>query len=105
HSARELSPCWTGKVWAMNEGIAAATKRAPDFFWFTDADITHVPDTLRRLVCRAENDSLDLASLMVFLRVQTFSERLLIPAFLYFFLTVYPPNWVADSRSRAAAAA
>jgi hopene-associated glycosyltransferase HpnB len=105
HSARELPPGWTGKVWAMNEGIAAATKRAPDYFWFTDADITHAPDTLRRLICRAENDSLDLASLMVFLRVQTLPERLLIPAFLYFFLTFYPPNWVMDPRSRAAAAA
>jgi len=105
HSAKELPPGWTGKVWAMNEGIAAAAKRAPDYFWFTDADITHAPDTLRRLVCQAENDSLDLASLMVFLRVQTFPERLLIPAFLYFFLTVYPPNWVMDPRSRAAAAA
>lgn len=105
HSARELPPGWTGKVWAMNEGIAEATKRAPDYFWFTDADITHAPDTLRRLVCQAERDSLDLASLMVLLRAQTFPERLLIPAFLYFFLTVYPPNWVIDPKSRAAAAA
>lgn len=105
HSANELSPGWTGKVWAMNEGIAAATKRAPDYFWFTDADITHAPDTLRRLVCQAERDSLDLASLMVFLRIKTFPERLLMPAFLYFFLTVYPPNWVSDPKSRAAAAA
>lgn len=105
HSARELPPGWTGKVWAMNEGIAAATSSAPDYFWLTDADVTHAPDTLRRLVCQAEKDSLDLASLMVFLRVQTIPERLLMPAFLYFFLTVYPPNWVADPRSRAAAAA
>lgn len=105
HSANELPPGWTGKVWAMSEGIAAAAKNAPDYFWFTDADITHAPDTLRRLVCQAERNSLDLASLMVFLRIKTFPERLLIPAFLYFFLTVYPPNWVADPTSRAAAAA
>lgn len=103
--ASELPPGWTGKVWAMNEGIAEAAKRAPDYFWFTDADIKHAPDTLRRLVCQAEGDSLDLASLMVFLRVQTFPEKLLIPAFLYFFLTVYPPNWVSDPKSQAAAAA
>lgn len=105
HSANELPPGWTGKVWAMKEGIAAAEKRAPDYFWFTDADITHAPGALRRLVCRAETDSLDLASLMVFLRVRTFPERLLMPAFLYFFLTVYPPNWVSNPKSRAAAAA
>lgn len=105
HLASELPPGWTGKVWATNEGIVAAATRAPDYFWFTDADIRHAPDTLRRLVCQAERDSLDIASLMVFLRVQTFPERLLIPAFLYFFLTVYPPNWVSDPKSRAAAAA
>ena len=105
HFASELPSGWTGKVWAMNEGIAAAATRAPDFLWLTDADIAHAPDTLRRLVSQAERDSLDLASLMVFLRVQTFPERLLMPAFLYFFLTVYPQNWVADPKSRAAAAA
>jgi len=105
HLASELLPGWTGKVWAMNEGIAAAAGRAPDYFWLTDADITHAPDTLRRLVCQGERDSLDLASLMAYLRVKTFPERLLIPAFLYFFLTVYPPNWVMDPKSRAAAAA
>ena len=105
HLASELPHGWTGKVWAMNEGIAAAAGRAPDYFWLTDADITHAPDTLRRLVCQGERDSLDLASLMAYLRVKTFPERLLIPAFLYFFLTVYPPNWVMDPKSRAAAAA
>jgi hopene-associated glycosyltransferase HpnB len=105
HLASELPPGWTGKVWAMNEGIAAAAGRAPEYFWLTDADMTHAPDTLRRLVRQAENDSLDLTSLMAYLRVKTFPERLLIPAFLYFFLTVYPPSWVADPQSRAAAAA
>ena len=105
HSAGELPPGWTGKVWAMNEGVAEAARRTPDYFWLTDADITHAPDTLRRLVCQAETDSLDLTSRMVFLRVQTFPERLLIPACLYFFLTVYPPNWVSDPKLRAAAAA
>jgi len=105
HSASELAPGWTGKVWAMNEGIAATTGRAPDYFWLTDADIAHAPDALRRLVRQAEGDSLDLTSLMVYLRVKTLPERLLIPAFLYFFLMVYPPNWVAEPKTRAAAAA
>ena len=105
HRASELPTGWTGKVWATNEGIAEAARRAPDYFWLTDADIAHAPDTLRRLVSQAERASLDLTSLMVFLRVQTFPERLLIPAFLYFFLTVYPPNWVANPKSGTAAAA
>lgn len=105
HAAAELPLGWTGKIWAMNEGVPAAAEYRPDFFWFTDADIVHAPDTLRRLVCRAEKDSLDLASLMVLLQAKAFPERLLIPPFLYFFLMLYPPRWIADSNARTAGAA
>jgi len=105
HSALELPPGWTGKLWALNEGISAASGKAPDFFWFTDADIVHAPDTLRRLASRAETESLDLASLMVLLQAKTFPERLLIPPFLYFFLMLYPPRWIADPQKRTAGAA
>lgn len=105
HLAPEIPPAWTGKLWAMNEGVQAAAELSPDFFWFTDADIEHAPDTLRHLVIHAEKDSLDLASLMVLLRAQTFPERLLIPPFLYFFLMLYPPRWIADPDSHTAGAA
>lgn len=105
HSASELPPGWTGKLWALNEGVQTSEKNAPSFFWFTDADIVHGPDTLRRLVCRAEMDSLDLASLMVLLQAKTFPEKLLIPPFLYFFLMLYPPRWIADPQKRTAGAA
>jgi hopene-associated glycosyltransferase HpnB len=105
HSAGELPPGWAGKVWAMNEGVRAAEGQEPGFFWFTDADIEHAPDALRRLVVRAEKDSLDLASLMVLLQAKSFPERLLIPPFLYFFLMLYPPSWIADSNARTAGAA
>lgn len=124
-SAPELAPGWTGKLWALNSGICSTAtpggaavevpsntehpiSRAtspPEFFWFTDADVAHAPDTLRRLVSRAERDNLDLTSLMVQLESRTLAERLLIPPFLYFFLMLYPPNWISDSRSRAAGAA
>lgn len=103
--ASELPPDWTGKMWATNEGLAAVRDASPEYFWLTDADIEHAPDTLRRLVCRAEKDSLDLTSLMVFLPVESLLERLLIPPFLYFFLMLYPPNWVADPKAGTAAAA
>jgi hopene-associated glycosyltransferase HpnB len=102
---QEPPPGWTGKVWALNEGIAAARGRAADYFWFADADIVHSPDTLRRLVFRAEKHSLDMASLMALLEAKTFPERLLIPPFLYFFLMLYPPNWVADPKAHTAGAA
>jgi hopene-associated glycosyltransferase HpnB len=103
--AATLQPGWTGKLWAMQQGIDHATASAPDYFWFTDADIVHAPDTLQRLVWRAESQQLDLASLMVLLQTKTLPERLLIPPFLYFFLKLYPPRWIADPKSRTAGAA
>jgi hopene-associated glycosyltransferase HpnB len=105
HSAGTLAPGWTGKLWALNEGVQAASQDNPGFLWFTDADIEHAPDTLRRLVFRAEKDSLDLVSLMVLLQAKTFPERLLIPPFLYFFLMLYPPHWIAEPKARTAGAA
>ncbi len=105
HSAAALPPGWTGKLWALHEGVQVASEGKPDFLWFTDADVVHAPDTLRRLVFRAEKDSLDLASFMVLLQAKTLPERLLIPPFLYFFLMLYPPRWIADSNASTAGAA
>jgi hopene-associated glycosyltransferase HpnB len=105
HSPAPLAPGWTGKLWALDAGVQVAADQSAEFFWFTDADIEHAPDTLRRLVIRAERESLDLASLMVLLQAKTFPERLLIPPFLYFFLMLYPPRWIADPKARTAGAA
>jgi hopene-associated glycosyltransferase HpnB len=105
HSAAPLAPGWTGKLWALNEGVQLAANQSPEFLWFTDGDIEHAPDTLRRLVSRAETESLDLASLMVLLQAKTIPERLLIPPFLYFFLMLYPPRWIADPNVSTAGAA
>jgi hopene-associated glycosyltransferase HpnB len=83
----------------------AANEPSPTYFWFTDADVVHAPDALRRLVARSEQNQLDLTSLMVLLRAKSFPERALIPAFLFFFLKLYPPKWTANSKSHAAGAA
>lgn len=96
---------WTGKLWALRMGVAGSEQDPPAFFWFTDADVTHAPDTLRRLVAQAQQRQLDLTSLMVLLQTKTFPERALIPAFLYFFLMLYPPRWIADDELRTAGAA
>jgi hopene-associated glycosyltransferase HpnB len=103
--AASLEAGWTGKLWALNQGIRAAGEIAPEYFWFTDADIVHGPDTLRRLAAKAENRQLDLVSLMVLLQAKTLPERLLIPAFLYFFLMLYPPKWIAHVKAKTAGAA
>jgi hopene-associated glycosyltransferase HpnB len=101
----ELPPGWTGKLWALQTGVAAANADAPDYFWFSDADVTHAPDALAGLLSRAERAALDLASLMVLLHVKALPERALIPAFLYFFLMLYPPKWIADEDLSLAGAA
>lgn len=104
-SASTLPAGWTGKLWALNEGVSRAVAAAPDYYWFTDADIVHAPDTLQRLITRAEREKLALASLMVLLQARTLPERALIPAFLFFFLKLYPPRWIADPGARTAGAA
>ena len=108
--ASDLPQGWTGKLWALNEGVTSpgatgTAEELPTYYWFTDADVRHGPDTLQRLVVRAERDGLDLASLMVLLQATTFPERALIPAFLYFFLMLYPPRWIADDDLATAGAA
>lgn len=98
---------WTGKLWALNAALGEAERRSPEarYLWFTDADILHDPDNLRCLVAKAEGEDLDLTSQMVELACVSFWDRLLIPAFVFFFAKLYPFRWVNDSKARTAAAA
>jgi hopene-associated glycosyltransferase HpnB len=105
HLAAALPTGWTGKLWALNEGVTRAAETDAAFYWLTDADVVHAPDTLRRLVSRAEKGKLALTSLMVLLRAESPAEQLLIPPFLYFFLKLYPPQRIANARARTAGAA
>ncbi len=102
-AGRALPRGWTGKLWAQSQGIAAAG--TADYLFLTDADIAHAPDNLRRLVARAEAGGLVLTSLMALLTVETWAERLLIPAFVFFFDMLFPFAWVNDPARRTAAAA
>jgi hopene-associated glycosyltransferase HpnB len=104
-SAPALPPGWTGKMWAMNTGTRHALAHKPDYLLLTDADVTHGADAVRSLVGRAERDGLDLASYMVQLRTESRAERLLVPAFVFFFLKLYPPQWIADPKRATAGAA
>jgi hopene-associated glycosyltransferase HpnB len=96
---------WTGKLWAVRQGVVAAGAHRPDYLLLTDADIVHAPDNLAGLVARAEQGGYDLVSLMVRLHCASLWERLLIPAFVWFFFMLYPPRWVADPHRSTAAAA
>jgi hopene-associated glycosyltransferase HpnB len=96
---------WTGKLWAVRQGTMRATAMHPDYLLLTDADIVHSTDNLRGLVARAESGNFDLVSLMVRLHCRGLWERLLVPAFVFFFFKLYPPRWVADKGRGIAAAA
>ena len=100
-----LESGWTGKLLAMRQGVESDVAHGADFFWFTDADIEHAPDTLQRIVQRAERDNLDLVSLMALAQANSFPERLLIPPFLYFFLKLYPPSRISSRKRKTAGAA
>ncbi len=103
--AAALQTGWTGKLWALQQEMETNQQDSPEYYWFTDADIVHEPDTLARLVSRAEQQHLDLASLMVLLQAKSLPERLLMPPFLYYFLMLYPPKWTAEAKTRTAGAA
>jgi hopene-associated glycosyltransferase HpnB len=98
-----LAPGWTGKLWAVSQGVERAGS-APIWLWLTDADIEHAPDTLRMLVARGEAGSLTLVSLMARLRCDSIAERMLIPAFVFFFQLLYPFGLVNRARGIGGAA-
>jgi hopene-associated glycosyltransferase HpnB len=103
--AKPLPSGWTGKLWALAQGIDHALTLAPDYLLLTDADIEHDPASLTELVLLAEQHRLDLASYMVQLACATTAEKALIPAFVFFFLKLYPPKWIASPASKTAGAA
>jgi hopene-associated glycosyltransferase HpnB len=96
---------WTGKLWAVRHGVGLARARAPEYLLLTDADIAHAPDSLRQLVAAARTGGFDLVSQMARLRVRSPWERLVVPAFVYFFAQLYPFRRVGRKGARTAAAA
>jgi hopene-associated glycosyltransferase HpnB len=101
--ARPLPAGWTGKLWAIAEGIRQAPFE-PDCFWLTDADITHPPDNLNTLASHIAEGN-DLVSFMATLACASAPEKALIPAFVFFFFLLYPPAWVRSRKYGTAGAA
>ena len=106
-TAEPLPAGWSGKVWAQSQGVATVSARGfpADYLLLTDADIAHPADAVTQLVARATIERRDLVSLMVRLRCDSFWEKALIPAFVFFFAKLYPFNWVNNPRNKTAAAA
>ncbi len=111
-SGKRLGEGWTGKMWAVHQGLAELDRRLPkaEFVLLTDADIHHAPDSLRNLVARAcagdaKAGRYKLVSLMARLRTDTFAEKALIPAYVFFFEKLYPFAWINDPNRKMAGAA
>jgi hopene-associated glycosyltransferase HpnB len=106
-AGKPLPAGWTGKLWAVSQGVERATSETtpPDYLLLTDADITYAPEALARLVGRAERGSYVLTSLMAKLRCESLAERMFVPAFIYFFQMLYPFGWVNRPDRKTAGAA
>jgi len=102
---RPLPAGWSGKLWAVQQGIERARELAPRFLLLTDADIVHSAGNVEGLVSLAESGRYDLTSFMVRLHCGTPAEKFLVPAFVFFFFMLYPPAWVGNRRRGTAGAA
>lgn len=82
-----LEPGWAGKMWALEQGRRRATR---SLILLLDADIALEPGTIAALLEKKRETGAALVSLMARLSMANTVERLLIPAFVYFFKLVYP---------------
>jgi hopene-associated glycosyltransferase HpnB len=96
---------WTGKLWAVDRGVRYAARFQAEYLLLTDADIVHAPGTIAAMVDRTQSGGCDLVSYMAMLHCRTLAEHALVPAFVYFFLALYPPAWICDPRHSTAGAA
>ena len=95
-------PGWLGKVWALEQGLAEV--KTP-LVLLLDADIELAPGLVASLQEKLELEQLALVSVMARLRTSSAWERLLVPAYIYFFKLLYPFVLVNSKCSGVAAAA
>lgn len=100
-----LPPGWAGKLWAVYQGVRHASQFAPEFLLMSDADITHDRRSIASLTDIAIRGDYDLVSFMVKLHCRSLAEKLLIPAFVFFFFELYPPSWISNPKYSTAGAA
>lgn len=103
---RPIKKGWSGKVWALHQGTEYVRKKKKfKFFLFVDSDIVLKEETISSLVLRIKRKKLLMISLMAKLNCKSIWEKLLIPAFIYFFQQIYPFNEVNKKNSKISAAA
>ena len=99
---RPLPDGWAGKLWALEQGLAVADRA---YVLLLDADIELAPRTVPALLEKLRERDATLVSLMAELNSETFWERLLSPAFVFFFKLLYPFARSNDATKATAAAA
>lgn len=103
--ALRLPEGWSGKVWALKQGVDWAAKQKFSHFLFIDSDIILKKDIVKRTLNYMNDKKLTMVSLMAKLKCQSLWEFLLIPSFIYFFQKLYPFSKVNNNRETLAAAA
>ena len=98
----KLPSGWSGKLWALEQGLKYV---GTDYLLLLDADIILKPGLITRLLHTAKKNDLKLVSLMAHLRMVSFWEKLLMPAFVFFFKLIYPFHLSNLPSSKIAAAA
>ena len=101
-SGKPLPAGWSGKLWALEQGRSLI--KTP-LTLLMDADIELRPGILVALRKMMKQNDLQFASLMAELRMKNFWERMLMPAFIYFFKLLYPFRLSNSGFSRVAAGA
>ena len=102
HAGAPLSEGWTGKLWALEQG---RRRIETPLTLLLDADITLRPGMIQALLARKEKSGAALVSVMAALRMRGGWEKLLLPAFIFFFRLLYPFHLSNGPCRRVAAAA
>ena len=101
-SGTQLPSGWSGKLLALEQGLKYIDT---DYLLLIDADIILKPGLITRILYKAKKYDIKLVSLMAHLRMVSSWERLLMPAFVFFFKLLYPFHLSNLPNSRIAAAA
>jgi hopene-associated glycosyltransferase HpnB len=93
---------WSGKLWALEQGRRQVTT---PYALLLDADIKLARGIVRALKEKMDQQSISFISLMAMPSMAGVWEKLLMPAFVYFFKILYPFSRVNSQHTKIAAAA
>ena len=102
---KKLPNGWSGKVWALKQAVDILKKNEIEYYLFLDSDIILKKGIIAEAVEFLCQKKLLMVSLMAKLNCSSSWEKILIPAFIYFFQKIYPFSKVNDPNNSLAAAA